>query len=378
MDGYFVSAASFNLAVFPLAPSGGSWQCATAALDPFGNLNRYAMARSDLLVKLVKAGASGDQPLFRKTVDAVIAEERGKNHGVLAERLAEAASSERSNGRENPQASLRSLSLAHDLFFEATPKRSLEDLILPEDVVTACHELIEEQHRHDLLRSYDLQPRNRVLLAGEPGNGKTSLAEALAHALMVPLVVARYDGLIASYLGETASRLRKLFDYVRTRACVLFFDEFDTIGKERGDLHETGEIKRVVSSLLMQIDDLPSHVVVVTATNHPELLDRAVWRRFQLRLELPRPTPKEIEDYFAAVAIAPEILAGSLAEVLGRKTPRGQLFRARGLRFRRLAQIRPRAAGTQCQEDRAATACSVAEPLQDQPDVADAATMRSI
>jgi len=283
MDGYFVPAAFFHQAVFPLAPSGGSWQCATAALDPFGNLNRYAMARSDLLVRLVKAGASGDQPLFRKTVDAVIAEERGKNHGVLAERLAEAASSERSNGRESSPSSLQSPSLAHDL-----------------------------------LRSYDLQPRNRVLLAGEPGNGKTSLAEALAHALMVPLVVARYDGLIASYLGETASRLRKLFDYVRTRACVLFFDEFDTIGKERGDLHETGEIKRVVSSLLMQIDDLPSHVVVVTATNHPELLDRAVWRRFQLRLELPRPTPKEIEDYFATVGsrlkFSLEVSPKSLAE----------------------------------------------------------------
>jgi SpoVK/Ycf46/Vps4 family AAA+-type ATPase len=259
------------------------------------------MARSDLLVKLVKAGASGDQPLFRKTVDAVIAEERGKNHGVLADRLAEAASSERSNGRQSPHANLSSTSPAHDLLIEVTPRRSLQDLILPEDVVTACHELVEEQHRHDLLRSYDLQPRNRVLLAGEPGNGKTSLAEALAHALMVPLVVARYDGLIASYLGETASRLRKLFDYVRTRACVLFFDEFDTIGKERGDLHETGEIKRVVSSLLLQIDDLPSHVVVVSATNHPELLDRAVWRRFQLRLELPRPTPEEIEAYFDAV-----------------------------------------------------------------------------
>ena len=97
---------------------------------------------------------------------------------------------------------------------------------------------------------------------------------------MVPLIVARYDGLIGSYLGETASRLRRLFDFARSRACVLFFDEFDTLGKERGDVHETGEIKRVVSSLLMQIDSLPDHVFVITATNHPELLDKAVWRRY--------------------------------------------------------------------------------------------------
>jgi SpoVK/Ycf46/Vps4 family AAA+-type ATPase len=111
--------------------------------------------------------------------------------------------------------------------------------------------------------------------------------------------VVRYDGLITSYLGETASRLRRLFDLAHTRRCVLFFDEFDTIGKERGDIHETGEIKRVVSSLLLQIDDLPPHVVVVCATNHPELLDRAVWRRFQLMLELDPPTRERIAEYFA-------------------------------------------------------------------------------
>ena len=141
-----------------------------------------------------------------------------------------------------------------------------------------------------------------MLLTGVPGNGKTSLAEALATTLMVPLVVARYDGLITSYLGETATRLRKLFEFAHTRKCVLFFDEFDTLGKERGDIHETGEIKRVVSSLLLHIDDLPSHVVVVCATNHPELLDRAVWRRFQLKLELSQPRRNQIEEYFELTA----------------------------------------------------------------------------
>ena len=100
---------------------------------------------------------------------------------------------------------------------------------------------------------------------------------------MVPLVVVRYDGLIIIYLGKTALRLRRLFDLVHTRRCELFFDEFDTIWKERGDIHETGEIKRVV---------------VVCATNHPELLDRAVWRRFQLMLELDPPTRERIADYF--------------------------------------------------------------------------------
>jgi AAA+ superfamily predicted ATPase len=250
------------------------------------------MARSDLLISLVKAGVAGDQFLFRKVVEALIAEERGKHHDILADRLAEHLQS-------NGQIPGLNGTLGHavsDLWFERIPQRGLDEFILPEGVRQACREVIEEHHRIDMLRSHHLVPRNRILLAGEPGNGKTSLAEALAHGLMVPLISARYEGLIASYLGETASRLKRLFDYVRTRPCVLFFDEFDTIGKERGDLHETGEIKRVVSSLLLQVDDLPSYVMVVTATNHPELLDRAVWRRFQLRLELPKPTTEQIED----------------------------------------------------------------------------------
>jgi len=114
---------------------------------------------------------------------------------------------------------------------------------------------------------------------------------------MVPLLAVRYEGLIGSFLGETASRLRKIFDFARQRACVLFLDEFDTVGKERGDIYETGEIKRVVSTLLLQMDNLPPHVVIVTATNHAELLDRAVWRRFELRLQLPPPNPEETKEF---------------------------------------------------------------------------------
>jgi SpoVK/Ycf46/Vps4 family AAA+-type ATPase len=103
--------------------------------------------------------------------------------------------------------------------------------------------------------------------------------------------------LIGSFLGETNQRLRRLFEYVRTVPCVLLFDEFDAIAKERGDVHETGEIKRVVSSLLLQVDTLPSYVVAVAATNHDELLDRAVWRRFELRLELPSPTSQALLEF---------------------------------------------------------------------------------
>jgi SpoVK/Ycf46/Vps4 family AAA+-type ATPase len=254
------------------------------------------MPRSDLLLNLVRTATRGDQLGFSKILEAVIADERRKQHHVLADRLAEYLTA---NGTARASMS-RAIgeSKAEGLVFEQLPRRSLDELILPESVRVACTEVIEEQHRRDLLHAYGIEPRHRLLLIGPPGNVKTTVAEAIAFGLAVPLLTVRYEGVIGSYLGETANRLRQLFDFVRTRECVLFFDEFDTIGKERGDAHETGEIKRVVSSLLLQIDTLPSYVVVVTATNHAELLDRAVWRRFQLRLELPKPTRAQIECWF--------------------------------------------------------------------------------
>jgi SpoVK/Ycf46/Vps4 family AAA+-type ATPase len=274
------------------------------------------MARSDLLLALVKAGRVGDQASFRHAVESLIAEERAKHHDVLANRLAEEISK---NGTPLNGIARAPSFAPHELFVEIHPKRTVADLVLPESVEAVCREIVEEHHRAELLRSHGLTPRHRLLLIGPPGNGKTTLAEALAHALMVPMVVVRYDALIASYLGETALRLRKLFDYVRTRSCLLFFDEFDTIGKERGDEHETGEIKRVVSSLLMQVDELPPHVVLVTATNHPELLDTAAWRRFQVRMELPFPGPSEIERYFERFQQVASISLSCSAKTLATK-----------------------------------------------------------
>lgn len=276
------------------------------------------MSRADLLISLVKAGSEGDQKLLRSTVEAMAAEERAKQHHQLADRLVENLS----EGKKRPQHAevVRSYDGGHGgLLYEIEPRRGLDSLFLNEIVKTASRELIEEQHRRDLLRSYGLEPRHRVLLSGAPGNGKTSLAEAMASELMVPLYVVRYEAVIGSFLGETSGRLKKLFDFVRTQQCVLFFDEFDTLGKERGDTHETGEIKRVVSSLLLQIDALPSHVVVVTATNHAELLDRAVWRRFQLRLELPAPTEAQKEHWLAKLQESLDAPLGMTPKTLAAK-----------------------------------------------------------
>lgn len=258
------------------------------------------MARADLLVKLIKAGSTGDSGLFRRVAESIIAEEKSKQHHVLARQLEDVLGNPDFSSSRNSRNSNTLLNQKFENFlFRIHPEKNLNDLILDDGNRLKMDEMIQEQFRADILRSYNLEPRNRILLSGAPGNGKTSLAEALAQSLMIPFYVIRYDGVIGSYLGETATRLKQMFDFVRTQECVLFFDEFDAIGKERGDQHETGEIKRVVSSLLMQIDRLPSYVVVVAATNHPELLDRAVWRRFQVKLELNKPTKPMIIQWLS-------------------------------------------------------------------------------
>ncbi len=252
------------------------------------------MARADLIAKLMKAAIESDQNNIVRVAEAIIADEREKHHNVLADRLAAII---RKNGADINRTGKMLENGISALVYEIVPEKKLSDLLLAEEVVTLIKEVVEEYQRKELLNSYGLAPRNRLMFIGPPGNGKTSLAEALAYELMLPLVVVRYEGLIGSFLGQTAGRLNKIFDYARQRNCVLFFDEFDTIGKERGDVHETGEIKRVVSSLLMQIDVVPSHTVVVVASNHAHLLDSAAWRRFQVRVELRSPSPANIRRY---------------------------------------------------------------------------------
>ena len=257
------------------------------------------MARADLLCDIIKYGLNGDVVNFRKAAEAICAEERTKQHGVLANRIEEMLRvSNRTPIKELHVTPIKNGNGEANFVIEKTPEKTLDSLLLPNSVVDSCRELITEHMRVDILRSHGLEPRNKILLIGPPGNGKTSLAEAIAESLMLPLLTVRYESLVGAYLGETASRLNKLFEYAKARQCVLFFDEFETLGKERGDTHETGEIKRVVSSLLLQIDALPSYVVAIAATNHETLLDRAAWRRYQLRLTLPLPTRNNLEAWF--------------------------------------------------------------------------------
>ena len=261
------------------------------------------MAQADLLVNLLKNVTSGDQVAARKFAEKIIQNERSKGHRILADRMAKALQPEYTNPSKNKQFMQPngSYNQHKELIYEITPRRELSGLVLSRYIQSQIQAIVEEQHRSDLLHAHNLRARNRLLLAGPPGNGKTVLAEALAYELMYPLIVIRYETLIGSYLGETANRLKHVLDYAKTQRCVLFLDEFETLGKNRGDIHETGEIKRVVSSLLLQIDDLPDYVVVVAASNHPELLDKAVWRRFQIRLELPMPTVAQLTELVSSI-----------------------------------------------------------------------------
>ncbi len=281
------------------------------------------MARSDLLVSLVRAGASGDRDMVRSTAEALVADERAKKHFIVADRIHRALSAVPVTPPALTASSPNlSASNGREAILEITARLQLGQLLLPLPAHESGRQLIEEHQRADVLRANGYEPRHRVLLSGPPGNGKTSFAESIAEGLGLPFYVVRYDALIGSYLGETNARLRKLFDYVRSTPSVLFFDEFDAIGKERGDTHETGEIKRVVSFLLMQLDQLPSYVIVVAATNHGELLDRAVWRRFQMRLSFPAPKRSDVSVFLDRVIsgwpMSPKLLPSKIASKLGK------------------------------------------------------------
>lgn len=261
-----------------------------------------AMDRSQFERRLVAESDRGDRDALQRTMDLLLSRTAEEGRHPDARRLTTFMKARKPSSARPTPASLQLSETVRGLLQERPARRRLDDLILTESVVLDVREFLAEQGEIALLRANSLEPRHALLLAGPPGNGKTSLAEAIAAELGLPFLTVRYDGIIDSFLGETAARIRRIVEYASAAPCILFFDEFDAIGKERGDVHETGEIKRVVNSLLVQLDELPSHCVVVCATNHPELLDSAVWRRFELKIELRQPGPAEIARMFQRFA----------------------------------------------------------------------------
>lgn len=171
------------------------------------------------------------------------------------------------------------------------------NLILSDYLEKEASDFITLHSNRTLLDRLGVDTGGRLLLYGPPGCGKTSMAKLISSEAGLPLVTARLDGLVSSLLGSTAKNIRKIFDFASRQECVLFLDEFDVVAKRRNDENELGELKRVVNSLIQNIDSFPKDSILIAATNHHELLDPAIWRRFDKVIEVPKPGKKETKRY---------------------------------------------------------------------------------
>lgn len=253
------------------------------------------MASGKLLRQLIKYGARGDVESFRAAAEAAISEERQKQHHLLANDLERLLYAEHmvldSRLRElHPAVELpRAKDGELPLLEERPVVREESDIILSGSTMAALRGIIREHQRADVLRSHGLQPAQKLLFVGPPGCGKTLAAEVVAGALAMPLVLVRLDALVSSFLGETASNLRRVFDFVSKTPVVALFDEVDALTKDRGDSADHGELKRAVNAVLQMMDGYRGASLLIATTNYESIIDRAVWRRFDetLRFDLP-------------------------------------------------------------------------------------------
>jgi len=253
---------------------------------------------------LFKAFSSKDDALFNEVALKIINDEEIKNHHLVARKLKKILSDDISQNEKSKlfRGNLPPIPRDNEKGFPLLEIKKehhyYSDLIIDEKLSQVLKEVIRENKKSQLLNSYDLQPKNKILLIGPPGTGKTLTAKILSSEMNYPLIVVRFDAVISSFLGETSSNLRKIFDYIDKGKWVVLFDEFDIIGKRRDDPTEHGEIKRVVNNFMLMLENYLGDSILLASSNHPQILDEAVWRRFDEVLIYSLPDVKLREKIF--------------------------------------------------------------------------------
>lgn len=254
------------------------------------------MATAEQIKTLLKSHADRDDSRFYAVAMQVAANEARKGNRVLADEIRRMI--DRARASSPPPSSPVSIAAPSgelgDLLTMTLPQTRLPDMVLSEKLAGSLRRILNEQREIETIRSHGLHPRRKLLLSGPPGCGKTMTASALAGELGLPLFTVRLDGLITKFLGETASKLRQIFEAVDRHRAVYLFDEFDSIGSRRGMMHEVGEMRRIVNSFLMLIENNQGSSLIVAATNDAGALDPALFRRFDALVELPAPDEARI------------------------------------------------------------------------------------
>lgn len=254
------------------------------------------MARADLVKKLFSSYKNNNDEMFIKTANEIIDDEIKKNHKILAEDLRAIL---RSEGVKKKNISTFSSQTPRDkdkdvpLVEVVYPEKYFSDIVTTESIREQLEKVILEFRNWDVLMSNGVFPIRKILFYGPPGCGKTLSAQALASEMGIPLLYVRFDAVVSSYLGETASNIRKVFEYAKNESWIIFFDEFDAIGRSRDDATEHGEIKRVVNTFLQQIDNYKGRSLIIAATNYEKSLDYAIWRRFDETINFQMPSYTE-------------------------------------------------------------------------------------
>lgn len=247
-----------------------------------------------LIVDLVRLGLKGDAPSIRRLTTKLLRTapspngEDEKLRSAIAKLLLDEASAphltrevQRLGAPVDANSFMSLTRIEHPT--DAAPA------LLAADTDRVVRRVLEERKNPQMLARVGMEPTRTLLLTGPPGVGKTMTARYLAASLEIPLVTIDLSTLISSYLGRTGNNLRQVLDYAKSTACVFLMDEFDALGKRRDDPSDVGELKRIVNVLLLELDQWPPHSLLVAATNHPELLDKAVWRRFEQVIDLSLP-----------------------------------------------------------------------------------------